>query len=609
MPCKICGENLLIGKRLDDTALWCPKCNGIEVHDRSVLIELSAQELKRRSDDKKKILLKYNRISIVGSLCATLEAVSMEGTNFRNICSVSYAIKDILKKKDDEFGLQRLPYMDLQHLLHIYEFEFQEINVNHSLINDGYVVAVVIPPDKISEYAMNQSHLQMKTEETVLRFTEDWNYNRLIATRYGLYSQNDLSKEHGPKQWSIKYIDNNELNRVKYLFQFTAGTSKLSKDLRSNVDLIDGLKQLVDDLLYLYTPDFLGECSGTIHASSRSDIIESLTKVVPNPGEMYDILVNTEFPLVVEIGDVCFALPNACSFYLRLLYAQKYDNELNFEKNIWGTRFEELVFNVVDAYGYQTINPLDNKQLMNFIIEDKNDIINDKTRKYEFDVAGFKGDCSVIVECKHWDIGADFFRRRSVEKRKKDLLHELNKFQHKIDLIKTDDNFSFLTKDKTLNAFMVTLHPEPIEEYGDIKVVPYTQFTPGEPDFSSYEKTDMDMRSEPVFAQRKYRSGELIGIDYTKMVLNPYGINHFVIEPESEFNSYIYVGDGVVDYFDHDELVIDTPCSMRVTVDLVEEDFGYLKSRKIKKNSKVRYQIYTNDSLLATYYLRFIRKM
>lgn len=609
MPCTICGETLLIGKGLDDTVLWCPKCSGIEVHGKSELIKLSAQNLKSKSDDKKKILLKYNKKSIIGSLCATLEAFSVEGTNFRNVCSVSYAIKDILKKKDDEFGSQRLPYMELQQLLHIYEFEFQELHVNHSLINDGYVVAVVIPADKISEYSMNQYHLQMETEETVLRFTEDWNYNRLIATRYGLYSQNDLSKEHGPKHWSIKYLNNNELNRVKYLFQFTAGTSKLSKDLKSNVDLIDALKQLSDDLFYLYIPDFLEGRSGTIHASNRTEIIESLSKAAPDPDLVYNKIVSTEFPLIVEVEDLCFALPNTCNFYLRLLYAQKYDSKLNLEKNIWGTRLEELVFKVVDAYGYQTTNPFDQIELLNFLIEDKNDIINGKTRTYELDVAGFKDDCSVIIECKHWDIGADFFRRRSVEKRKKDLIRELDKFQRKIDLIKSDDKFSFLSKDKTLKAFMVTLHPEPIEEYGDIKVVPYNQFKPGEPDFDSYEKTDLNIRPDYIFTQRIYKTGALEGIDYTRMVLNPFGINHFSIEPENELNSYIYVGDGIVKNFDHDELTIDTPCSMRVIVDLIEEDFGYLKSRKIKKNSKVRYQIYTTDPLLSSYYLRFIRKM
>jgi hypothetical protein len=264
----------------------------------------------------------------------------------------------------------------------------------------------------------------------------------------------------------------------------------------------------------------------------------------------------------------------------------------------------------VELFGYNVINPSNNKPLLNFIIEDQNDKINNKAKRFELDIAGFKDDCSVIVECKHWDIGSGFFKRRSIEKRKKKFQAELKKFQHKIDLIKSDDKFNFLTKDKSLNAFLVTLHPEPIEQYGDIKVVPFSQFSPGEPEFSSYEKNELEMKKETVFAQRNYKNGKsMIGIDYTKMVLNPYGINHFRIEPENELKSYIYVGDGIVDSFDQDELVIDTPCSMPVIVDLIQEDFGYLKSRKIKKNCKVRYQIYTTDPLLATYYLRFITRL
>lgn len=610
MPCKICGEILLIGKHLDDTALWCPKCNGIEVLDKSEMIKLSAEKLKDGDVDKKKLFIKYDKKSITGSLCATLEAVSVAKNNFRNICSTSYAIKNVLKNKAEIFGQKNILYDDLQQLIQIYDFEFQEMYVNRSLINEGYAVGVVIPSDKISEYAMNQYHLQKKTDETVLRFTEDWNFNRLVATRYGLYSQNDLIKQNGPKQWSPKSIDNNELNRIKYLFQFTAGTSKLSKNLKLNVDMVDVLKQLSEDLFNLFVPDFNGELSGTIHATKKSEIVKSLSKAVSNPDKIYDRIVNVEFPLIIEIEDICFVLPNACTFYRQLLYSQKYENELNQEKTIWGTRLEELVFKTVELFGYDVINPLDNKPLLNFIIEDQNDKINNKAKSFELDVAGFKDDCSAIVECKHWDIGSGFFKRKSIEKRKIALQDELKNFQHKIDLIKSDEKFNFLTKDKSLNAFFVTLHPEPIEQYGDIKVVPFNQFAPGEPEFSSYKKTELDMKIEPVFTQRNYKNGKsMVGINYTKMVLNPYGINHFRIDPENELKSYVYVGDGIVHSFDHDELVIDTPCSMPVIVDLIQEDFGYLKSRKIKKNSKVRYQIYTTDPLLSTYYLRFITRI
>jgi len=612
MPCKICGEILLVGKNSDDTALWCPKCNGIEVLGRSEMIKLSAEELKKTSEDKNNLFRKYDKKSIIGSLCASLEAVSMERTTFRHICSISYALKNVLSKKAEVFGSKRMPYTDLQHLLQIYDFEFQEMYVNHSLINDGYVVGVIIPPDKISEYAMNQYHLRKTTKETVARFTEDWNFNRLIAVRYGLYSQNELLREHtGPKQWSPKSIYNDELNRIKYLFQFTVGTSKLSKDLKSNVDLIDGLKQLSEDLFYLFVPDFnIGELSGTIHTTSKSEIIESLSKAVSNPDEIYGRIINIEFPLIIEIENLCFVLPNTCAFYLQLLYSQKYENELNQEKSIWGDLFEELVFKTVELFGYNVINPLDNKPLLNFIIEDQNDQINGKARSFELDVAGFKDDSSIIVECKHWDIGSGFFKRRSIEKRKKELQAELKKFQHKIDLIKTDDKYSFLMTGKNLDAFLVTLHPEPIEQYGDIKIVSFNQFTPRRTEFSSDEKTELKMKKEEAFTERNYKNGKkLIGIDFTKMIVNPYGINHFRIEPENEFKSYVYVGDGIVNSFDHEELVIDTPCSMRVIVDLIEEDFAYLKSRKITKNCKVRYQIYTTDPLLSTYYLRFIRKI
>lgn len=610
MPCKICGEVLLVGKNSDDTALWCPKCDGIEVISKSEMIKLSGKHLAESSKDKNQLFEKYDQKSIIGSLCASLEAASMERTNFRHICSTSYAIRDVFKKKSETFGSKRIIHSDLQHLLQIYDFEFQEMHVTHSLINDGYVLGVIIPPDKISEYAMNQHHLQSKSEETVARFTEDWNYNRLIATRYGLFSQNDLLKQEGPKQWSPKSIDNSEYNRIKYLFQFTAGTSKLSKDLKLNIDLIDALEQLNKDLLYLFTPNSTGKHSGTIHTASRFEIINSLAKIVSNPTKTYDRIVNIEFPLIIEIEDLCFMLPNTCDFYLSLLYSQKYESELNQQKNIWGTRFEQLVFTTVELFGYDVASPLDNQPLLNFIVEDKNDQINNKNRSFELDVAGFKDDCSVIVECKHWDIGYGFFKRRAIREREKELEKELNKFQHKIDLIKKDDKFDFLTKDKKLNAFFVTLHPEKIEQYGDIKVVPFNQFSPGEMESNSDEKIKIQIKEEIIFTQRKYKNRKMMVIaDYTKMVLNPYGINKFRIEPENELKSYIYVGDGIVNHLDHEELVIDTPDSMRVIVDLVQEDFGYLKSRKIKKNCKVRYQIYTTDPLLSTYYLRLVRKL
>lgn len=615
MPCKICGESLLIGKKSDNNALWCPKCNGIEVLDKDEMLKGSYEQLKSNSNEKNELLKEYSKKSIIGSLCASLEATSAVGNNFRDICSTSYAIRDILKKKSKVFGYKRIPFTDLQHLHQIYQFEFQEMCINHSLMHDDYVVEIRIPPNKISEFAMNSDDLCQKNEIIRGRFTEDWNFNKLVAIRYGLYSDRELSQEQsGPKQWSQKSIFNNELNRIKYLFQFAAGTSKLSNNLKSNVDLIDEIKQLHEDFFGSFIPTSLEgkKTQGNISPINKDDIIESFSKIVSNPHEIYDKIVNIEFPLIVEIEDLCFVLPNACNFYIQLLYAHKYEDKLIQEKNNWGTLLEELVFHTVKLFGYDVINPLNNETLLNFNVIDENDKINGRGRSFELDVAGFNNDNSVIVECKHWDIGYNFFKRRSIEKRKKELIKELEKFQHKIDLIKKDEKFDFMTKGKQLDAFLVSLHPEPIKQYGSIKVVSFNEFKPrkNKSYLSDISYQEPVFRKTHIFSKRHYKSGnELIGIDFTKMITNPYGINHFCIEPEDEFKSYIYIGDGIVGGFDHVELIIDTPINMQVIIDLVEEDFSYLKSHKIKKGRKVRYQIYTKDPLFSTYYLRFIRRL
>jgi hypothetical protein len=611
MPCNICGEKLLVGKGPDDAILWCPNCAGFKVLSKSETKNLSIAKIRENAELKTRLLLKYNKQSVIGALCATLETSCLNKDNFRHICSTSYAIKDVLKRKEDNFGFYvTMIDEDLQELLRIYDFEFHETYVNNSLINDDYIVGTIIPLDKLPEYAMNEKHLNAKSEEVVLRFTEDWSFNRLVATRYGLYSKNDFQKQEGPRKWTQKTMYNSDLSRANYLFQFVAGTSKLSKDLKSNTNLIEVLEQLSNDFVYLFTPNFIGGLSGVIHTVTKTVILDSISKVTSDPSIIYDKLVNLEFPLVIELKDTCFVLPNTCDFYLFLLYSRKYENELNHKKVEWGSFFEELVFKSVELFGYNMINPVDNKPLLNFIVEDSDDRINNKKRSFELDVAGFKDNCSIIIECKHWDIGADFFKRKAIEKREKELLIELKKFQHKINLLKKDDQFDFLTKREKLETYFVTLHPEKIEQYDDIKVVPFNQFYPSDVESESNTFSELEVKDEVIFTQRKYKNGNAaLIIDFTRMILNPYGINHFRIDPDSELKSYIYIGDGIVDNYDQNELIIDTPNSMRVIVDLIEEDFAYLRSKKIKKKSKVRYQISTTDPLLSIYHLRLIRKL
>ena len=559
MPCEKCGETLLIGKKLDNYALWCPKCNGIEVLDKNEMLRMSYEQLKSNAYEKNELLKEYSKKSIIGSLCASLEAFSAMGTNFRYICSTSYAIRDILKKKSKVFGHKKITYIDLQHLLQRYEFEFQEMCINHSLIHDDYVVGIKIPPNKISEFAINSDDLCQKNEIIRCRFTEDWKFNRLVAIRYGLYSDLELSQERdGPKQWS-QNIFNDQLNRIKYLFQFAAGTSKLSRNLKSKIIYIDEIKQLYRDFIGNFIPIRLDskEASGKIVPANKYEIIESLSKIVSNPHEIYEKIIKIEFPLIVELEDLCFVLPNSCRFYIQLLDSYKYENELNQEKENMGTLLEELVFFTVKSFGYNVTNPLNNESLLNFNVIDENDKINDRGRSFELDVAGFSNKNSVIVECKHWDIGYNFFKRKSIENRKKELIEELEKFQHKIDLINKDEKFDFMTKGKQLDAFLVSLHPEPIKQYGNIKVVPFNEFKPEKIDHlfnQNHQKTVF--RKTSVFSKRHYKSGnEIRAIDFTKMITNPYGIDHFSIEPENEFKSYIYVGDGIVGDFDQEELV------------------------------------------------------
>jgi hypothetical protein len=579
------------------------------------MLSNSGKALSNASDKKNALFKKYTQKSTVGSLCATLEAVAMKGTNLLHICSTSHAIKDVRSKKSNCFGSEELTYETLQELIKIYEFEFQEQFINHSLMHDDYIVAIEIPKNKLSEYAMNQYDLHQQKEITVYRYTEDWTFNRLVALRSGLYSDKEiLAEQSGPKQWSQKPFFNSDLNRYRYGFQFAAGTSKLPKGLKSNVKLISEIEQLYNDYRSNFIPTCMdqNESSGDIIPVNKHQILCSIAKVNQEQENVYNKLLNIEFPLIVEIEDLCFVLPNACQYYLQLLYSQKYESELIEEKKYWGDQFENLVFSALDLFGYEVNNPNNNEPLLNFNIVDENDRINDKPRSFELDAAGFTEQNSVIIECKHWDIGYNYYKRRSIEKRKRDFQRQLEKFHHKIELIRKDENYSFLTRDKKLDAYMVTLHPEPINEYKGIKVIPFTKFTADtfceNPNES--QKQELKLKKREIITKRKYQDGNiLIGIDYTKMIMNPYGIKHICIEPENELKSYIYIGDGIVEELDQEELSLKTSIDMKVIIDLIEDDIPYLKSKKIKKGKKVRYQIYTKDPLFSSYYLRFIRRM
>jgi len=618
MPCRKCETRLLLGKNKDDSVLWCPKCDGIEVIEKAELLNNLGKSLQSASKERDKIFKMYSKDSIIGSLCASLESISALANKSTVRCdlisSTSYAIKDVLDLR--KFGSLRITFDKLQQLLYIYEFIFHGRFILQSLIHDDYLVGIKIYPKDIPVYSAVSDPIfdkfeidRSKKEIIYLKFTEDWNFNRLVAFRFGIYSEQEILIElNGPKVWSQKPFLINALDTTKHAFEFAVGSSKLLSSLEVDVDLIDAINHLHDGFSGSFVPETLeyGNVSGNLSPVSKDEIIKLLSQIDSNPEVTYYKLKNSQFPLIVEVENICFVLPNTYGVYLRLLYSQKALKEINANRAFWGDWFEKLVYLGLKMFEYEVVNPFTKEPLLNFYVSD------DTGKKYEMDVAGFKAENLIIIECKHFNIGSKFFRRKSIDKRTKNLIKYLNKFQNKIDLLKNDSNYRSITDGKKLNAIMITLHPEPIKEFGEIKIIPYEEFSPKMFELNPPEEIKQKLIFKKILdpiSVRHYGDKAVIGVDYTKLIANPYGLVHFVIEPESKFRSYIFVGDGIVDDMDDDELGIITPNQMGVIVDLIPEDVTYLKSKNITDGDKIRYQIYTRDPLFAMYYLRFVTKI
>lgn len=214
MPCKICGTKLLVGKNKDDSILWCPNCEGIETIEKADLLNKLGKVLQTAAEDRDKILRMYSKDSIIGSLCASLESISSLANKSTVrcdlICSTSYAIKDIEKSK--KFGSLKITFEKLQQLLHLYEHLFQGNFIMQSLIHDDYLVGIRICLKDVPVYSGSSNLILDKFETdhsdkeiTYFKFTEDWNFNRLVAFRFGIYSEDEiLLEQNGPRVWSKK---------------------------------------------------------------------------------------------------------------------------------------------------------------------------------------------------------------------------------------------------------------------------------------------------------------------------------------------------------------------------------------------------------------------
>lgn len=201
MPCKICGTRLLVGKNKDDSVLWCPNCDGIEIIEKAELLNDLGKELQSAAKDRDKILRMYSKDSIIGSLCASLESISTLANKSTVrcdlICSTSYAIKDIEQSK--MFGSLRITFEKLQQLLFLYENLFRGRFIMQSLIHDDYLVGIKICSKDIPVYTavsdliLDRFKIDSSEKEiTYLKFTEDWNFNRLVAFRFGIYSEDEI---------------------------------------------------------------------------------------------------------------------------------------------------------------------------------------------------------------------------------------------------------------------------------------------------------------------------------------------------------------------------------------------------------------------------------
>ncbi|MCC4765450.1 hypothetical protein FXW07_02070 [Methanosarcina sp. DH1] len=625
MPCEKCGTTLLVGRKHDNAALWCPICEGIKLIEKNELIKENGRELKHIVDNRTKIISKNSKKSVIGSLCATLESVSMSGTIFSKetsfliICSLSYGIKRIMNMKSEDFGYDRITVQETEKIIYLLIEEFEAMHICQSLIHDDYLVGISIPSNKVKEYAViteEESSLPEDNEDviTLLKFTEDWNFNRLVASRYGIHSKisilNDFSSSVPPiGDPENRLREFQFLSQIYYGFQFSAGSSKLLGDLKNNTDLMEIIHTLHTHFFGLFIPhlDF-GNVTGELIPIDKKTFLDTLSNFTNLPEETYKRLLNLEIPVVNEIEEHCFILPHTLKVYSYLLCYEEYSEEINEYRSLNGAPFEYLVYNCLKLYGYEVTNPITNDPLLNFNIFDEEDLENGKPRSFEIDVAGTKEEISIIVECKHWEIGSNFFKRKSIEKRKRELLEYLKKFQHKIDLIRRDNKYEFMTQNKELYAYMITLNPEPIEKYKDIRVISFEKF---EPPLNQFKDENKNLYlKHPVFSRRNIgHNREFYGIDWTKTIYNPYGLEFIRFPPENEFKSSIFVGDGIVESINEKEMQIINVNGIPVIIDLIPEDIPYLKSKKIKSKSKVRYQIYTQHPLFSIYRLRFIKNM
>lgn len=605
MVCANCGNILVAGKKRDIEAYWCPKCENVNLLNKEDALDFYNLDLAEKEQLINEFIKKYNKKSIVLELCKLFELSFLVPPINYLLCPTAYAIKDILNTDDSKFGISDINSGDNFQLAGIFNDVFITKFRDIPLLEDGYNVIIELTKDQIPNY-FDDTLIASPQEEKIyqIKFTEEWEFTRLVFSRYGLQTPRDqIISENGPNKWTLRRNNEDDLNRDKYTFQFACCHSDLANNMHENVKLFESLHQILKDLeenndLTMDETVFL--------KVKKEDIVKSISKVDNKSEEVYDKIKNIDFPIIVEIGDLCILLPNACSYYLYQLFIKKNEYELNDRSNL-GKALEDMAYEILNRNGFDVFNPNTGKILKNFYVGDVDDLENGKQKKYEMDVAGFTENKSIIFECKYKDITNNFFMKKAIDGRKKILTDELNHFQNKIEMMKKNENFKFLTEGKEQEYIFLTSHPEPIESYGEIKVVPFNKLN-----IENVKKHLIDEKNSCPELEIEYQfgiDGNYVYIDYTQSIKNPFGIGYFGIDPENDFQQTIFVGDGyVLDINENGkEVTIESTNKRGFIIDLNDNDIEYLKSKNVKVGSRVRYQLYTTDPLYGVYNLRAIR--
>lgn len=496
MKCKVCGGQLVYGKRDEKKGIWCPSCEGFKVLSKSESKQILREEIRALNEWCVNRIKKFDDDQLIGSLLATrdgglLKTLKEDVFDPSYFISISLLIKEVVKKNPISSMNKEVNHKSEEYQKLIEKYNYLTIlRKFFTYIDLNYVRFVNMPPKDIPRFTIdyeknikyNLAPKYDKSEDvkSILKFTPKWMPILENCRKFGLASSIEVEDQIRKNKESEDISDVKRF--VGTILSFKLATPDM--DLLRYPDLEDKRK-LIDVLYKLYKENSnkLKENEYRDHRNFDVEVksmpFSKLYKQIKAYGINFDEfenhfifdqieVENNKVPLIYEsIKNNGYVVPPLSLLIMFKYFEFRYKLDIGTINSKYGKAFEEEISNEIKNVGLKIGAPNDpSEDLCN--IKD-----NEKKPTLEIDILAYDNSTIYVIDCKHFLLSYDFLSGNRENKIRNKLKGIDKKQRKRIKYIRENlKQYGFdKNKDWEFKSVIITLLIEPVNSIGNTYLI------------------------------------------------------------------------------------------------------------------------------------------